>query len=198
VNSKDSEGRTPLHLAIDKSFSDIVVAILEKKPNLELKNRDGDTALIRTVKNRDVGLCQLMVNMGAKISATDNAGDNSLHLALRARSKRLTQILLVNPSDSKLLYRPNKLGETPYSIDQEALRPVLPTIFGPIGTDVDLKSLLGFDIYSDVLADVVCEPNLSLPLTVGLYAKWGSGKSLLLPKIRESMRSFSRSWLVTC
>jgi len=37
-------------------------------------------------------------------------------LALRARSRRLTQILLVNPSDSKLLYRPNKLGETPYSI----------------------------------------------------------------------------------
>jgi ankyrin repeat-rich membrane spanning protein len=68
--------------------------------------------------------------MGAKLSATDNAGDNgltnfyffphqfllALHLALRARSRRLTQILLTNPSDSKLLYRPNKLGETPYSI----------------------------------------------------------------------------------
>lgn len=46
-----------------------------------------------------------------------------------------------------------------------------------------------------MVADIVCEPNLSLPLTIGLYAKWGSGKSLLLPKIRESMRSFSRSWL---
>jgi ankyrin repeat-rich membrane spanning protein len=60
---------------------------------------------------------------------------------------------------------------------------------------VDLKSLLGFEAYSDVLADIVCEPNLSLPLTIGLYAKWGSGKSFLLPKIRESMKSFSRSWL---
>lgn len=130
------------------------------------------------VKNRDVQITQLLVNMGAKLSATDNAGDNglldfahyscnryitALHLAIRSRSRRLTQILLVNPSDSKLLYRPNKLGETPYSIgtpqifpihkifiDQESPQPILPTIFGPIGTDMDLKNLLGFDSYSDV------------------------------------------------
>lgn len=58
-----------------------------------------------------------------------------------------------------------------------------------------MKNLLGYEAYSDVLADIVCEPNLSLPLTIGLYAKWGSGKSFLLPKICESMKSFSRGWL---
>lgn len=68
------------------------------------------------MKYRDIGVVQLLVNMGAKISATDDHGDNSLHIALRAKSRRLAQILLVNPGDSKLLYRPNKLGETPYSI----------------------------------------------------------------------------------
>lgn len=135
------------------------------------------------------------MHSGAKISSTDNVGDNALHLALRARSKRLAQTLLVNPGDSKLLYRPNRLGETPYSIDQESPSPILPTIFGPIGVDMDLNNLMGYEAYSDVLADIVCEPNLSLPLTIGLYAKWGSGKSFLLPKIRESMKSFSRSWL---
>ncbi|KAE9549096.1 hypothetical protein FO519_007696 [Halicephalobus sp. NKZ332] len=195
VNSRDSENRTPLHLAIDKSYMDIVLAILERKPNLELKNQEGETSLLRAVKNRDVALCQLLVNHGAKIGATDNNGDNPLHLALRARSTRLTQVLLVNPSDSKLLYRPNKFGETPYSIDQQNPHPILPSIFGPIGSDVDIKNMLGYDAYSDVLADIVCEPNLTLPLMIGLFAKWGSGKSLLLPKIRESMRSFSRSWL---
>uniref|UniRef100_A0A914DMY8 KAP NTPase domain-containing protein n=1 Tax=Acrobeloides nanus TaxID=290746 RepID=A0A914DMY8_9BILA len=195
VNAKDCENRTPLHLAIDKSYMEIVLCLLEKKPNLELRNKEGDTALLRAVKNRDVAMCQLLVNAGAKLSATDNSGDNSLHLALRSRSPRLTQVLLVNPSDSKLLYRPNRLGETPYSIDQENPHPILPSIFGPIGADVDLKNMLGYDVYGDVLADIVCEPNLSLPLTIGLYAKWGSGKSLLLPKMRDSMKSFSRSWL---
>jgi ankyrin repeat-rich membrane spanning protein len=44
--------------------------------------------------------------------------------------------------------------------------------------------MLGYDVYANVLADIFCEPNLVLPLSVGLYAKWGSGKSFLLVKIR--------------
>ena len=30
---------------------------------------------------------------------------------------------------------------------------------------------------------------------VGLYAKWGSGKSFLLKKLREEMQSFAREWI---
>lgn len=37
----------------------------------------------------------------------------------------------------------------------------------------------------------VCEPSLTLPLTMGLYAKWGSGKSLLLSKLRVSLINLS-------
>ncbi|VDM39612.1 unnamed protein product [Toxocara canis] len=195
VNAKDSDNRTALHLAIDKSFMDMVLVLLEKKPNLELKNKDGETALLRAVKNRHVALCQLLVNAGAKISAADNAGDNALHLALRARSRRITQSLLANPSDSRLLYRPNRLGQTPYSIDQNNPQPILPLIFGPVDSETHLDTMLGYDVYSNVLADIVCEPNLTLPLTIGLYAKWGSGKSLLLAKMKDSMSAFSRSWL---
>uniref|UniRef100_A0A1I8A8N2 ANK_REP_REGION domain-containing protein n=1 Tax=Steinernema glaseri TaxID=37863 RepID=A0A1I8A8N2_9BILA len=195
VNARDSDNRTALHLAIDKSYMDMVLVLLEKKPNLELKNKDGETPLLRAVKSRHVALCQLLVNAGSKISATDNAGDNALHLALRARSRRLTQILLANPSDSRLLYRPNKLGQTPYSIDQSNPQPIIPLIFGPVDSELNMDTMLGYDIYSNVLADIVCEPNLTLPLTVGLYAKWGSGKSLLLSKMKDAMKSFSRSWL---
>jgi len=72
----------------------------------------------------------MLVKYGAKVSATDNAGDNCLHLVLRARSKRLAQILLSKPKDSRLLYRHNKEGETPYSIDQSHAHPILPHIFG--------------------------------------------------------------------
>ncbi|VDO50379.1 unnamed protein product [Haemonchus placei] len=195
VNARDSENRTALHLAIDKSFMDIVYLILERKPNLELKNKDGETPLLRAVKSRHVALCELLVKAGAKISAADNNGDNALHLALRARSRRLTQTLLTNPSDSRLLYRPNRLGQTPYSIDQGNPQPILPLIFGPIDAEQQMDTMLGYDVYSNVLADIVCEPSLSLPLTVGLYAKWGSGKSVLLAKLKDSMYSFSRNWL---
>ncbi|CAJ0567765.1 unnamed protein product, partial [Mesorhabditis spiculigera] len=195
INCQDSDGRSPLHLAIDKSFMDIVLILLEKRPNLELKNREGDTPLMRAVKSRHVALCDLLVKAGAKISAADREGDNALHLALRARSKRLATVLLTNPQDSRLLYRPNKLGQTPYSIDQQNPQPILPLIFGPVDAEQHLDAMLGYDIYSNVIADILCEPNLQLPLTLGLYAKWGTGKSVLLQKVKESMNAFSRSWL---
>lgn len=119
------------------------------------------------MKNRNVALCQLLVSAGAKISATDNAGDNPLHLALKARSRRMTQSLLSNPSDSRLLYRPNRNGQTPYFIDQCYPQPLLPLIFGPVESDGQGDAMLGFNIYSNVLADIACEPSLTMPLTVG-------------------------------
>jgi ankyrin repeat-rich membrane spanning protein len=44
---------------------------------------------------------------------------------------------------------------------------------------------LGYDLYGSALADILTEPSLSMPITVGLYAKWGSGKSFLLKKLRQ-------------
>lgn len=47
--------------------------------------------------------------------------------------------------------------------------------------------MLGYDLYSSALADILSEPSLSTPITVGLYAKWGSGKSFLLNKLRGNI-----------
>jgi hypothetical protein len=51
--------------------------------------------------------------------------------------------------------------------------------------------LLGYDLYGSALADILTEPSLSMPITVGLYAKWGSGKSFLLKKLRQFFCFFS-------
>jgi ankyrin repeat protein len=57
-------------------------------------------------------------------------GDTALHISLRARSKRITELLLRNPRNSRLLYRPNKSGETPYSIDAYHQKGILTQIHG--------------------------------------------------------------------
>lgn len=53
-----------------------------------------------------------------------------------------------------------------------------------MNTNEDNENMLGYDLFSSALADVLCEPSLSMPITVGLFAKWGSGKSFLLSKLR--------------
>ena len=57
-------------------------------------------------------------------------GDTALHIAIRARSKRITELLLRNPRNSRLLYRPNKDGETPYAMDAYHQRGILQGIYG--------------------------------------------------------------------
>ena len=55
-------------------------------------------------------------------------------------------------------------------------------------------TLLSLSRYCSALAAILTEPQLHMPITVGLYAKWGSGKSFLLEKLREEM-NFNREWL---
>lgn len=48
--------------------------------------------------------------------------------------------------------------------------------------------MLGYDLYSSALADILSEPTLQPPVCVGLYAQWGSGKSFLLKKLEGEWR----------
>lgn len=57
-------------------------------------------------------------------------GDTPLHIAIRGRSRRLAELLLRNPKDGRLLYRPNKAGETPYNVDCSHQKSILTQIFG--------------------------------------------------------------------
>lgn len=46
----------------------------------------------------------------------------------------------------------------------------------------------GHDKFVMALADFISDPSLSTPLTVGLYSRWGTGKSVILQRIYgESM-----------
>lgn len=148
--------------------------------------KDGDTALMRAVRNRNAEAVQLLIEKRARVSATDKRGDTALHIAMRARARGIVEILLRNPKNSQLLYRPNRAGETPYNMDVNAQKPILSQIFGSrrLNTNEDNENLLGYDLYSSAMADMLSEPTLSMPITVGLYAKWGSGKSFLLNKLR--------------
>ncbi|XP_047348706.1 kinase D-interacting substrate of 220 kDa isoform X3 [Vespa velutina] len=197
VDIAGKDRKTATYIAVEKGNTAILKLLLSANPDLEIATKDGDTPLLRGVRSRNAEIVQLLLDKKAKVSATDRKGDTVLHIAMRARSKGIVEILLRNPKNSQLLYRPNRQGETPYNIDINHPKTILGQIFGArrLNTNEDNENMLGYDLYSSALADILSEPSLSTPITVGLYAKWGSGKSFLLNKLREEMKNFARQWI---
>ncbi|KAJ1531607.1 hypothetical protein ONE63_000279 [Megalurothrips usitatus] len=197
VDIPGKEKKTATYTAVEKGHIPILKLLLSANPDLEVQTKDGDTALLRAVRSRNSEAVQLLLDKKAKVNAADKRGDTALHIAMRARSKAVVEVLLRNPKHSQLLYRPNRTGETPYNIDMSHDKTILGQIFGArrLNTNEDNENMLGYDLYSSALADILSEPSLSMPITVGLYAKWGSGKSFLLNKLREEMQNFARQWV---
>ncbi|KAK3930848.1 Kinase D-interacting substrate of 220 kDa [Frankliniella fusca] len=197
VDIPGKEKKTATYTAVEKGHIPILKLLLNSNPDLEVQTKDGDTALLRAVRSRNSEAVQLLLDKKAKVNAADKRGDTALHIAMRARSKAVVEVLLRNPKHSQLLYRPNRAGETPYNIDMSHDKTILGQIFGArrLNTNEDNENMLGYDLYSSALADILSEPSLSMPITVGLYAKWGSGKSFLLNKLREEMQNFARQWV---
>lgn len=196
VDIQGKDRKTALYIAVEKAHTTIVKLLLNSNPDLELSTKDGDTPLLRAVRNRNLEIVQMLLERRAKVTAQDRKGDTCLHIAMRARSKAIVDALLRNPKNSKLLYRANKQGETPYALDSAHQKTILGQVFGArrLNTNEDSEGMLGYELYSSALADVLSEPTLTTPITVGLFAKWGSGKSFVLANLREEMRSFAHQW----
>ncbi len=70
-----------------------------------------------------------------------------------------------------------------------ALQFTLHTLFSSGHLNQD-DAIAGYDIYSSTIADVLSDPALRTPITVGLYAKWGSGKSFLIDKLQSKFCNY--------
>ncbi|KOB76359.1 Kinase D-interacting substrate [Operophtera brumata] len=177
VDLPGKEKKTPVYTAVEKGHVSILKLLLASNPDLEHSTVSGDTPLMRAVRSRHAEMVQLL-------------------LERKARVNQIVEILLRNPKNSQLLYKPNKLNETPYNIDMSYNKTILGQIFGArkLNTNEDNENMLGYELYSAALADMLSEPSLSVPITVGLYARWGSGKSFLLNKLKEEMKNFAKQW----
>ena len=48
------------------------------------------------------------------------------------------------------------------------------------------EDLLGFGVHADMLRSIVCDPGL-LPVTIGVFGDWGSGKTSVMSMLQESL-----------
>jgi ankyrin repeat-rich membrane spanning protein len=209
VNLLDKENRSALYLAVKEAtmggknpFKEIIKMLVKRKDiYLEAFTKINDnkkiiseTALLKAVRNRNASIVNILLKSGATVDVRDQDWNNPLHLSIRFRDKTITEMLLRNPKNSNLVYKKNKENETPHEIDLENPVSILTKIWGEKIVTSSTKGLADdmsqYELYTNSLADILAEPELKLPITVGIFAKWGSGKDFLLLSLSKVMGSF--------
>ncbi|KAJ8753462.1 hypothetical protein K2173_019861 [Erythroxylum novogranatense] len=74
VNLKDSEGRTPLHWAVDRGHLRIVKELLGRNSDINAKDNEGQTALHYASVCEREDIAEFLVNQNADTNVKDNEG----------------------------------------------------------------------------------------------------------------------------
>ncbi|XP_004502682.1 acyl-CoA-binding domain-containing protein 1 isoform X1 [Cicer arietinum] len=77
VNLKDSEGRTPLHWAVDRGHLNVTELLIGRSADVNAKDNDGQTPLHYAVTCEREGIAEYLVKHNANIHSEDNDGSSS-------------------------------------------------------------------------------------------------------------------------
>ncbi|CAI0452503.1 unnamed protein product [Linum tenue] len=80
VNLKDSEGRTPLHWAVDRGHLNIVELLVGRNADVNAKDSEGQTALHYAVVCEREGIAEFLVKRDANVNVKDNDGKSARDL----------------------------------------------------------------------------------------------------------------------
>jgi len=102
LNAKDRDGNTPLILAAIGRWNEGAATLIRLKAQVNAQNRLGETALLKAVQARDLGLTKALIDAGANPDIADNSGTSPRLAAANdtraAAIAKLFQDLPVKPS----------------------------------------------------------------------------------------------------
>ncbi|CAA0824697.1 Acyl-CoA-binding domain-containing protein 2 [Striga hermonthica] len=75
LNIKDSEGRSPLHWAVDRGHLNVTALLLDKNADANAKDDEGQTALHYAAVCERASIAELLLKHGADMDIKDNEGD---------------------------------------------------------------------------------------------------------------------------
>ena len=99
INTKDSEGWTPLHHAARSGNEEIIKLLLERGANVNATNNNGTTALMSAAWRGYVEIIKLLFANGADVSAKDNFGETALMAAATEGKTNAINLLLEERAD---------------------------------------------------------------------------------------------------
>jgi len=116
IDSKNFEGRSPLHTACMHGYEAIVRLLLEKGAKTDSTDRDGRTPLHLAVLHDKESIVRILVDRGADVNAKDVNGRTPIFDASYIGNEDIARFLLdrgANPNDKDMY------GKTPLHIASE-------------------------------------------------------------------------------
>ena len=111
ISFQDDEERTAIHVAVEEQDEEAVRALLSQQlgTTINLKNEDGNTALLLAVENRRVGagqnllqIVELLIDSGADLELRNNVGQTALLLAITKGDENVWKMLIGRPNSANI------------------------------------------------------------------------------------------------
>ncbi|UOH83887.1 hypothetical protein LQV05_006625 [Cryptococcus neoformans] len=99
INSKDEDGRTPLHWAASTSNLSVLQLLLNYHPDLEARDTMGWTALMIASAAGHPEMVKELIGAGAKVDAVNEKGQTSLHYAASKGNVSIGRLLINHGAD---------------------------------------------------------------------------------------------------
>jgi hypothetical protein len=124
---------------------------------------------------------------GAELS-TGTKTPNKRTTRTQSKSKRKTESSIPSASDIGEQAPPNLPETVGESEDNAGIEQSKPTVSGVALSDIySQEDLLGYKDYMEALASFIESPKTKKPLTIGIEAAWGGGKTTLMRMLEERL-----------
>jgi ankyrin repeat protein len=118
INSKDAQGATPLHIAVQQRSHEIIAELLKANIDASIQNSSGNSALHIAIAYNDIMALKLIMDQNkGLINLQNNDGQTPLHITTLNEHIETLQLLLSYFADPYLSYHPPVLT-TPYALEE--------------------------------------------------------------------------------
>lgn len=107
-NTTNKEGETPLQLAINLGYDDIVDFLLSIDADSEVKGTNGETALFYAIRKGSLPIIKALLKYEAKINTSNNDGNTPLILAIENNNLEVVKIFIEKGADIYFKNKNNK------------------------------------------------------------------------------------------
>ena len=111
VNTRDKFGRTPFHIATERSYKDLMQILLAGGADINAADRGRKTPLYAACgRQGHAGIVTFLLDNGANVNAATASGDTPLHRAATSGNEAVTGLLIDAGADLTAI---NGNGDTP-------------------------------------------------------------------------------------